>query len=212
LVAGDGRLQGRVERLARSADWMLQLAHDGREALLHIDATPPAMMLVSAKLASPGPSGFEICRRLSERAPKACSILVLSRVSTEARLAAFEAHADDCLEEPLDSRELSARANALARRCDLPLPFLVREELKPAASRPSPLVQQRAAILARRYGLSPKQERIVALVASGVCLKEVGTACGCLDSTVRTHLRRISAKLDCAGTREILIHLFSFDA
>ncbi len=143
------------------------------------------MMFASAKLASPGPSGFRICRRLSERAPEACSILVLSRVSTEARLAAFQAHADDCLEEPLDSRELS-RGQALIDRCESPLPFLVSRWTGSESRCLFSAVRARAAArshLARRYGLSPKQEQIVALVGSGVCLKEVGTACGCLDST-----------------------------
>lgn len=211
LLVANGRLRDRVASLQCSDVWKLDSARDGREALTRIDAAPPALLLANARLPTPGPNGFDLCRQLRALSPDSCSILVLLQASTEARLSAFQASADDCLEEPLDARELAARANALARRCDLPLPFTVRDDTAPA-SRPSVLVHQRAAILARRYGLSPKQEQIVALVGSGLGVKDVAPACGCLDSTVRTHLRRIGAKLECAGTREILIRLFSVEA
>ncbi|HYQ42314.1 MAG TPA: response regulator [Polyangiaceae bacterium] len=212
LVVSGGRLWTRVASLRRSNGWKLDHARDGREALQRIEATPPALLMANAKLPTPGPSGFDLCGKLRAQSPSSCSILVLVHASTEARLQAFRAHADDCVEEQLDARELSARANALAWRCDLPLPFAEPNDVALPASRPSALVHRRAAILARRYGLSPKQEQIVALVGSGVGLKDVGTACGCLDSTVRTHLRRIGEKLECAGTREILIRLFSVEA
>ncbi|MET0793632.1 MAG: response regulator [Polyangiaceae bacterium] len=211
LLVANGRLLDRVASLQCSGVWRLESARDGREALTRIDAAPPAMLLANAKLPTPGPNGFDLCRQLRALSPDSCSILVLLHPSTEARLSAFQASADDCLEEPLDARELAARANALARRCDLPLPFAVRGDSTPPVSRPSLLVHRRAAILARRYGLSPKQEQIVALVGSGLGVKDVAPACGCLDSTVRTHLRRIGAKLECTGTREILIRLFSVE-
>jgi DNA-binding CsgD family transcriptional regulator len=70
-------------------------------------------------------------------------------------------------------------------------------------------VHRRVARLRERCALSPREQQILVLVASGLELKAVGPQLGCAYSSVRTHLRRMAHKLNCSTTREILICLFS---
>jgi DNA-binding NarL/FixJ family response regulator len=128
-----------------------------------------------------------------------CSIGVIA-VSSNWRLgeciAALDSGGDDYVSADIDPREFSARLRAAARR---------RGVMGAEAQN----LDVRATRLARDYGLSPREREILVLVASGVHLKQIGDALGCNYSTVRTHVRRLCAKLGCSGTREAIVKFFS---
>lgn len=124
-------------------------------------------------------------------------IAVTAGPATEARLAAFEAGADDCVGYDTDVREVLARVQAIARR---------RRNAPRSQS-----LELRAEVLSISFGLSARERETLVQLALGVHSKQIGAAIGCEYSTVRTHLRRICKKLGCSGTREALVRFFAYD-
>lgn len=138
--------------------------------------------------------------RLIASIRESCSSIGLIAVTSNWRLsecvAAFDSGVDDYVSSDIDPREFSARLRAAVRR---------RGVIGTEAQN----LEVRAARLGRDYGLSPREREILTLVASGVHLKQIGDALGCNYSTVRTHVRRLCAKLGCSGSREAIVKFFS---
>ena len=86
---------------------------DGAVALARVFACPPDLLVLNVTL--PGMSGLDICRRI--RSVRQIPVVMLSaRTDEEARIAGFEAGADDYVTKPFSPRELVLRANAVLRR------------------------------------------------------------------------------------------------
>lgn len=66
----------------------------------------------------------------------------------------------------------------------------------------------RSQAIAERYRLSPREREILLLLVRGVRQKEIGGVVGCAYSSVRTHISRMSSKLGCSGTTELVLRFF----
>lgn len=136
---------------------------------------------------------------IRESSPSIGLIAVSSNWRLRECIAALDSGVDDYVRSDIDPKEFSARLRAAARR---------RGVIGTEAQN----LDVRATRLARDYGLSPREREILVLVASGVHLKQIGDALGCNYSTVRTHVRRLCAKLGCSGSREAIVKFFSSSA
>lgn len=209
-------LREQLTHLPLTAPWRMKSVLDGRAALRHFASTSPSLMLASSRLPAPGPDGFELCQRLRTLWPSAGVVLWLDDARIDQRLRAFDVRADDCLDASFDRRELIARANAVARRCQFPEPFsLPRTNTDRASSglstgaAESPSADEaRLAGFARDHRLSPRETEILSLLIEGIEPKAIGLHVRCAHSSVRTHLRRLARKLGGHTTREILIRFF----
>jgi DNA-binding CsgD family transcriptional regulator len=67
----------------------------------------------------------------------------------------------------------------------------------------------RLTAFAGRYRLSQREREILAQMVRGVHLKEIGSRIGCAYPTVRTHVRRMAAKLGCGGARELILKFYT---
>jgi two-component system, NarL family, nitrate/nitrite response regulator NarL len=67
----------------------------------------------------------------------------------------------------------------------------------------------RVIAFAGRYRLSQREREILAQMVLGVHLKEIGSRIGCAYPTVRTHVRRMAAKLGCGGAREVILKFYT---
>jgi adenylate cyclase len=93
----------------------VEFAPDSPAALEMIAASPPGLVLLDVQM--PGPSGFEICRRLKGREATALLpvVLITALEDQESRVRGIEAGADDFLSKPVRREELIARVNTLRR-------------------------------------------------------------------------------------------------
>jgi len=98
-----------------SKDYDILKAHDGSEALIIVEATPPDIILLD--LMMPGINGYKVCKKLKDD-PKTNHIpiiIVTSLRETEDRNKAIEAGADDFITKPFDIVELTVRVKAHLR-------------------------------------------------------------------------------------------------
>jgi two-component system catabolic regulation response regulator CreB len=89
----------------------------GEEALAHVRATPPALVILDVGL--PDASGFEVFKRLREVAD--VPVVFLTARSDEIdRVVGLELGADDYVAKPFSPRELVARVRSVLRRAAKP--------------------------------------------------------------------------------------------
>ena len=95
----------------------VELAEDGRDALVAARRTPPDLVVLDIML--PGLDGYQVCRALRQESN--VPILVLSARGEEFdRVLGLELGADDYLTKQFAMRELLARVRSLLRRAELP--------------------------------------------------------------------------------------------
>ena len=90
----------------------------GEEALAHVRAQPPALVILDVGL--PDASGFEVFKRLREIAD--VPVVFLTARSDEIdRVVGLELGADDYVAKPFSPRELVARVRSILRRANKPV-------------------------------------------------------------------------------------------
>jgi CheY-like chemotaxis protein len=95
-----------------SKDYDILKAHDGNEAIMIVDATPPDIILLD--IIMPGMNGYDVCKKLKND-PKTNHIpivIVTSLQETEDRNKAIQAGADDFITKPFDIIELTVRVKS----------------------------------------------------------------------------------------------------
>jgi DNA-binding response OmpR family regulator len=116
LVEDDAAVADVVALHLRSAGYSVQHAADGHAAMRFIDTQSWDLVLLDLML--PGANGFEICRRLRERAGHVPVIILSARVAEADRVLGLELGADDYMAKPFSMLELAARVRALLRRVE----------------------------------------------------------------------------------------------
>ena len=107
----------------------VDVALDGREALMAVDENPPDIILLDWML--PEVTGIEVCRQLRRKpVTKSLPIIMLTARGEEAdKVRGLDAGADDYVTKPFSPAELTARVHALLRRAR---PVLADEQLTAA--------------------------------------------------------------------------------
>jgi two-component system response regulator MprA len=110
LDVGDAVRRG-LEETGILAEWTT----DGEEAALAVAQSHFDVIVLDVMLGR-GIDGFELCRRLRERAVPSGILMLTARDAVPDRVHGLEAGADDYLVKPFALRELQARLRALLRR------------------------------------------------------------------------------------------------
>jgi class 3 adenylate cyclase len=115
VVDDDPDMAGFLARLLKQQGMQADIAADGEAALAMIAAAAPDLVLLDVQM--PGPSGFDVCRRLKNNEATALLpvVLVTALEDQDSRLRGIEAGADDFLSKPVRREELIARVKTLRR-------------------------------------------------------------------------------------------------
>ncbi len=121
-----------LESVLRAHGYQTALASTGRQALASLRRATPDLVVLDGTL--PDCSGTDLCRRIrGDPTTRRLPVVMLSQGDEEpARVAAFEAGADDCVAEPISMREFALRVRAVLRgTAVIPSAKVVRAEAGP---------------------------------------------------------------------------------
>jgi DNA-binding response OmpR family regulator len=102
-----------LSRYLRREGFEVATAADGEEALARFTEKEPDLVLLDLML--PRVDGYEVFRRLRERAPTPV-IMITARGEETDRIIGLEGGADDYIGKPFSPREVVARVRAVLRR------------------------------------------------------------------------------------------------
>ena len=116
VVDDEADMRAMLDAVLRRAGFEVEQAPDGQDALRAVLARPPD--LVVTDILMPRVDGWELCRRLrADRRTARIPIIFLSlRNGAADRTYGLELGADDFLAKPFDTRELTARVQAVLKR------------------------------------------------------------------------------------------------
>jgi len=115
VVDDDPDMTGFLAHLLRKQGIVVDTVGDGDAALERVAAERPDLVLLDVMM--PGPSGFDICKKLKSRHDTALMpiVLITALEDKDSRVKGIEAGADDFLSKPVNPSELLARVNTLRR-------------------------------------------------------------------------------------------------
>jgi two-component system, OmpR family, alkaline phosphatase synthesis response regulator PhoP len=116
IVEDDPDIAALVGRYLDKAGFRSERVASGREAIRHISARPPDLVVLDLML--PQIDGLEVCRmiRADEKTAAIPIIMLTARAEESERIVGLEIGADDYLAKPFSPSELVARVRALLRR------------------------------------------------------------------------------------------------
>ena len=114
VVDDEPALRSSLERALRLDGYEVELAADGREALVRLAADSPDAVVLDVLM--PEVDGLEVCRRLRALGDRTPVLMLTARDAVRDRVAGLDAGADDYLVKPFALEELLARVRALLRR------------------------------------------------------------------------------------------------
>jgi two-component system response regulator MprA len=117
LVVDDERaVRESLRRALELEGYEIELAEDGRAALLRFEEEEGQPDAVILDVLMPGVDGLEVCRRLRRSGIRVPVLMLTARDEVENRVAGLDAGADDYVTKPFALEELLARMRALLRR------------------------------------------------------------------------------------------------
>ncbi|GAC1472645.1 MAG: response regulator transcription factor [Chloroflexota bacterium] len=114
VVEDEKRLAGLIKRALDEEGHVVDVSHDGLEALDMAEGAEYDLLVLDLML--PHLDGIEICKRLRQEHSDVRILMLTARDAVEDRAMGLEAGADDYLIKPFSFSELIARVKALSRR------------------------------------------------------------------------------------------------
>lgn len=114
LVDDEDNLRSMLAAALRHSGFEVEQVASGREALDHVAAGPPDLVVLDVML--PDLDGFEVCRRLRSSGNRVPILFLTAKDGTEDKVRGLTLGGDDYLVKPFSLEELVARVDAVLRR------------------------------------------------------------------------------------------------
>jgi two-component system, OmpR family, response regulator TrcR len=114
LVDDEPALTNLVKMALHYEGWVVEIAHNGREALAKFDRVSPDVLVLDIML--PDVDGLRILQRIRESDAYTPTLFLTARDSVMDRVTGLTAGADDYMTKPFSLEELVARLRGLLRR------------------------------------------------------------------------------------------------
>jgi two-component system, NarL family, response regulator DevR len=147
----------------------------------------PDIVLMDVRL--PDGSGIEACREIRTARPETRVLFLTSFADDDAVLATMFAGADGYLLKEIDEEGLIRAIETVASGQSILDPAMTKRMLLRMKSLTEP------AAGSKQEELSPQEQKVLALVSEGQTNKEIASALGLSDKTVRNYLSNIFQKL-----------------
>ncbi len=154
LVDDESAITDNLSPFLERTGFMVEVASDGEEALLKIDAFDPDLIILDVLM--PRMDGRAVLRHLRQNDNWTAVILLTQVGESVERAMALEEGADDYLNKPFDPQELVARIRAVLRRSKMGQPTLATVESLFSGELKLDRVARRAFFQEQELMLTPK--------------------------------------------------------
>ncbi|HET6861220.1 MAG TPA: response regulator transcription factor [Streptomyces sp.] len=192
LVADDQNLVRTGFRLILGADGINVVAEatNGAEAVEAVRRTRPDVVLMDVRM--PEMDGLEATRRILTGAPEAPRVIILTTFDLDRYVyAALSAGASGFLLKDVTPEQLTAAVRTVRTGDALLAPAITRRLVQRFAQRGS----DTAALHRDLASLTPRELEVLGLLARGLSNAELAACLQLAETTVKTHIARILAKL-----------------
>jgi len=193
LIADDDDLMRAGLRAVLSSDETISVigeAADGREAAGGTRALKPDVVLMDVRM--PGMDGIAATREIIAAAPGTRVLILTTFEDDDYVFGALSVGASGFLLKRTQPEQLIAAIHTIAAGESLLSPSVTRTVINRMASQPQP----DSASSRRLRLLTPRERDVLELVARGLSNTEIAADLFVEESTVKTHLKRILAKLN----------------
>jgi DNA-binding NarL/FixJ family response regulator len=192
LIVDDDNLMRAGLRAVLSSDARVEVvgeAADGREAIERTRRLDPDVVLMDVRM--PNLDGIAATREIVGAAPRSRILMVTTFEDDDYVFGALDAGASGFLLKRTQPEQLIEAIHTIAAGESLLSPSVTRTVIKQMARRPQP----DAAAARRLQGLTPRERDVLTVLARGRSNAEIAAVLVVEESTVKTHVKRILAKL-----------------
>jgi len=186
LVDDEPSVRRSLARLLASAGFVVEAFASAREFLARAPYAGPCCLVLDVRM--PGLSGLELQETLAAAGRRMSIVFVTGHVDVPMSVRAMKRGAADLLTKPVDDKVLlAAIQRALAKDvADL------GEEARVAE------VRKRVTLL------SPRETEVFALVVTGMLNKQIASALGISEKTIKVHRARVMEKMRAGSVAELV--------
>ena len=202
LIADDDDLMRAGLRAVLSSDDTIDVvaeAADGREAVRLAGALQPDVVLMDVRM--PGMDGIAATREIAAALPLSRVLILTTFEDDDYVFGALRAGASGFLLKRTRPEQLIAAVHTIAAGESLLSPSVTRTVIRQMARSPQP----DAAAGRRLRELTPREREVLELVARGLSNSEIAAKLVVEGSTVKTHMKRILAKLELRDRVQVVI-------
>jgi DNA-binding NarL/FixJ family response regulator len=192
LIADDDDLMRAGLRQLLSNDPSIEIAGEastGREAVDAVRRLAPDVVRMDVRM--PDLDGIAATRELSHVAPHTRVLILTTFEQDDYIFPGLRAGASGFLLKRTRPEELIAAVHTIAAGDSLLSPSVTRRVIDRMAQHPDPQIADHAKLQA----LTPRERKVLELIARGLANREIAAALTVEESTIRTHVKRILMKL-----------------
>jgi DNA-binding NarL/FixJ family response regulator len=206
LLADDQPLLRRGFRMIIEAEEDLSVigeAGDGAEAVRCVQRRPPDVVLMDIRM--PGTDGIEATRRITAASPEVRVLVLTTFDLDEYAFGALRAGASGFLLKDVRPAELVSAIRTVAAGDAVVSPRVTRRLLEEYAQVMPALAAERAERYPQLAELTPREGEVVEAVARGLSNAEIAAALCVSETTVKSHVGRVLAKLGLRDRVQIVV-------
>jgi DNA-binding NarL/FixJ family response regulator len=177
-------------------------ANDGREAAYRVRLLQPDVVLMDVRM--PDLDGISATRELTDAFPDVRVVILTTFEQDDYIFGALSAGASGFLLKRTRPEELIAAIHTIAAGDSLLSPSVTSRVVERMAGQPQPDEERDA----RLGELTPRETQVLELLARGRSNAEIAAALVIEESTVKTHVKRVLAKLDARDRVQAVIFAY----
>jgi FixJ family two-component response regulator len=186
VVDDDPSVRRSLTRLLTSAGYTVEAFASAKEFLAREPYAGPCCLVLDVRM--PGLSGLELQETLATAGRRMSIVFVTGHVDVPMSVRAMKRGAADLLTKPVDDKDLLAAIH----RCVAKDVEDLGEEARVAE------VRKRVKLL------SPRETEVFALVVTGMLNKQIASALGISEKTIKVHRARVMEKMRAGSVAELV--------